>query len=77
MESDIKYRIINKIMKCNDPDVLYKVKLLLDTNDNSDFWDDLNEEDKTAIQEGIQQLNAGQTSSHEEVRNAIKDRFQF
>jgi predicted transcriptional regulator len=77
MDTSLKYRIISEIIKTNDEDVLNAVKALLNIEDNADFWDEINEEDRAAIIEGLDQLDKGHHVSHESVRDEIIKRFNF
>lgn len=77
MDTSTKYKIISEIIKSNDEEVLNAVKSLLNIEDEVDFWEELSEADKTAIDEGLEQLDAGNYQSHESVRQEIKNRFNF
>ncbi|WP_162340440.1 hypothetical protein [Cyclobacterium salsum] len=77
MDNSVKYRIISEIINTNDDRVLNAVKSLLKIDDDGDFWEALSEEDRAAIDEGLEQLDKGQHLSHESVREEIKNRFNF
>jgi len=77
MDSAVKYKIISKIISTNDESVLNSVKSILKIEDEADFWDELSMDDKTAIDEGLEQLDKGQYVSHESVQEEIKNRFNF
>ena len=77
MDIVIKYRIISEIINSNDEQVLNAVKSLLNIEDEVDFWEGLSAEDRAAIDEGLEQLDKGQYTSHESVREEIKGRFNF
>lgn len=77
MDIAIKYRIISEIINSNDEHVLNAVKSLLNIEDELDFWDQLSPEDQAAIDEGLDQLEKGQSVSQESVRDDIKNRFNF
>lgn len=77
MDIAIKYRIISEIIKSKDERVLNAVKSLLNIEDEVDFWDELDEDDRAAVEEGLEQLDKGQYVSHESVRAEIKNRFNF
>ncbi len=77
MDISIKYKIISEIIQSNDEKVLNAVKSLLKIEDEVDFWEELGDEDKEAIDEGIDQLEKGLHLSRESVRKEIKDRFNF
>ncbi|WP_162419129.1 hypothetical protein [Cyclobacterium roseum] len=77
MDNSVKYRIISEIINTKDERVLNAVKSLLNIEDDGDFWEALSEEDRAAIDEGLEQLDKGQYLSHESVREEIKNRFNF
>ncbi|WP_373493957.1 hypothetical protein [Aquiflexum sp.] len=60
MDIAVKYRIISEIINSNDERVLNAVKSLLNIEDEGDFWDELNTEDRAAINEGLEQLDKAQ-----------------
>lgn len=43
----------------------------------SDFWDELNDAEKNAIDEGISQLDSGRSYSYEEVRDGIRKKHNI
>ncbi len=77
MDIAVKYRIISEIINSNDEHVLNAVKSLLNIEDEVDFWEELSEEDRAAIDEGLEQLDKGEHVSHQSVRDEIKNRFNF
>ena len=77
MDITTKYRIISEIINSNDDQTLNAVKSLLKIEDPIDFWDEMSEEDKKAIDEGLDQLENGQHISHHSVREEIKKKFNF
>lgn len=77
MDIAAKYRIISEIINSNDERVLNAVRSLLNLGDEVDFWEELSVEDRTAIDEGLEQLDKGRHVSHESVRGEIKNRFNF
>lgn len=77
MDITIKYRIISEIIKSDDEQVLNAVKSLLNIEDPIDFWDEMSEEDREAIDEGLEQLDKGQYLSHDTFRDEIKKKFNF
>lgn len=69
--------MISKIITSEDDQVLDAIKSLLKIEDETDFWLDLSEMDKKSIDEGLEQLDAGQHVSRAEVQKEIEDRFNF
>ncbi len=42
-----------------------------------DFWDQLSDEETAGIERGLADVDAGRVHSHEDVRNAIKEKYNF
>lgn len=57
--------------------VLQRIKVIFEQEEDMDFWDSLSLEDRAAIDEGLEQLKKEQYVSHESVRKKIKSRFNF
>ena len=77
MNPAVKYKMISKIINSKDDTILNQIKVLLGIEDDADFWDELNNEDQEAINEGIAQLDNKQHVSHQSVQEDIKKRFNF
>ena len=77
MNPAVKYKIISKIINSKDDTILNQIKVLLEIEDDTDFWDELSDEDQKVINEGIAQLDSGQYVSHQSVQADIKKRFNF
>ena len=77
MDNALKYRIISEIINSKDERVLNAVKSLLNIEDEVAFWEELSEEDRAAIDEGLEQLEKGQYLSRESVCEEIKNRCNF
>jgi hypothetical protein len=65
-----KKRIIQWVLELSEPKLLEKIKYLMASESEADWWDEISVEERKAIEEGIQQINAGQWVSHEEVKNS-------
>ncbi len=72
-----KLEIMKLLLNTQKEQVLEKIKEIFEQEEGIDFWDELNAEDKTAINEGVEQLDKGQHVSHESVKEEIKKRFNF
>jgi hypothetical protein len=70
-----KINLINWISTLQEEDILNRVeKIQMET---TDWWDAISNEDKAAINEGIEQLNKGQSINRSQVRSKIKEQFNF
>lgn len=45
--------------------------------ENVDWWDKLSQKDKEAINEGLEQLDRGEFLTREQVREKLKNKFNF
>jgi len=70
-----KINLINWISTIQEDDILNKVEKI--QKETTDWWDTISNEDKAAINEGIEQLDNGQFFTHSQVRDKIKERFNF
>jgi hypothetical protein len=73
--AELKLDLFRKLDSLS-PDKLKKAYGLLSNflnkNNKSDFWDELSEAEKKAINEGLKQLDSGQSYTYDEVRNKIR-----
>ncbi len=70
-----KKNLINWITSVQEDEILEKVEVI--QKDTSDWWDTLSEDDKGAIENGVQQLKSGKYLPHNEIRMQIKKRFNL
>ncbi len=70
-----KQELIDWIDRLEDQAMLQNLVNLKETTEGKDFWHDLPEEVKEAINRGKKQLDEGKGIPHEQVRKKIKDRF--
>ena len=67
-----KKRIIQWVQGISEPKLLERIKYLMATESDADWRDDISEDERKAIEEGIQQINAGQWVTHEEVKKQFQ-----
>jgi hypothetical protein len=70
----VKLELVQRILETNEQGILEQVRLILERS-AGDWWDLIDEEEKKAIEEGIAQLNAGQSTLHEEVIKRARNKF--
>jgi hypothetical protein len=70
-----KNNVINWISSLQDSEILEKVEEI--KKGTSDWWDKISDEDKTAIREGLNQLDKGMTLNRSQSRARIKKRFNI
>jgi hypothetical protein len=74
MDIALKYKIAEKIIQSDDDTMLNEIKALIGVSDG-DFWNELPQEVKTAIEAAKTQLDNGEGIPHEQVMAEIKSRF--
>lgn len=72
-----KLEIVQLILNTEKPSTLKKVEDVLKNEKVTDWWDDVSENDKKAINEGLEQLDKGEYLTRSEVRSKIKEKFNF
>lgn len=77
MDIEVKKSLIAAILQTENEEILEAIKNLLKIEDKLDFWDQLSLEDQEAINEGIRQLDEGKSVLFDEVKDLIKERFNF
>jgi hypothetical protein len=71
-----KQQLINWIEELTDPAMLHTIQSLKEHSQaNTDFWDDLPEPVKSAINKAKTELDDGASHSHKEVMDEVKSRF--
>ena len=71
-----KQQLINWIEELTDPVMLHTIQSLKEHSQaNTDFWDDLPEPVKSAINKAKTELDDGSSHSHKEVMDEVKSRF--
>lgn len=75
--AELKYSLFKAIDSINDGKVLKDIYSFITKKTDTDFWDELSQEEKDAIEEGIAQAERGELISHEEVMAEIKSRFNL
>ncbi|MEX2595997.1 MAG: hypothetical protein WEC59_03630 [Salibacteraceae bacterium] len=69
-----KIELAQKLLSETRESVLQKIKDIL-TKEQSDWWNEISEEERQAIEEGIAQTDRGELVPHEEVRKKISAKF--
>ena len=68
-----KKKIIEWISEIEDESTIEELKILRDVSVNgSDLWDNLSEEEKKGIDEGIKDIDEGRIASYEDVKKEVK-----
>ncbi|MFK7949576.1 MAG: hypothetical protein AB8G11_18435 [Saprospiraceae bacterium] len=72
-----KYEVMELLFKNNNQKLIDAIKdALKKDNSSEDFYDELNDKDKTIIQQSKQDIENGDVYSHEEVMSEFRQKFQ-
>ena len=63
-----KLEIIKWVTTINDDTSIEKLKMLRDNPRNLDWWDEITNEEKNAIDKGLADIKAGRVKPHKEAR---------
>jgi len=70
-----KINLINWISSLQEADLIDKVEAI--QKENTDWWDTISNEDKQAIEEGLEQLDKGEFLTRSQVRAKVKEKYSF
>lgn len=76
---ELRTDLHNMIDKISDSNVLNAVKTLLSGKvaSEGDWWDEVSDQDRKAIEEGLEQLDRGEYLTRSEVRKKIQEKYKF
>jgi hypothetical protein len=74
MDIETKYKIVERIIQTNDDTLLQEINTLLGLAEG-DFWKEIPQEVKEAINQAKKQLDLGEGISNEEVNAEVNKRF--
>ena len=66
----LKLTLMQKLLSSDNASVLERMNVLYDSfvrNESSDWWDEISEEERAEIEEGMAQAERGELLSHEQV----------
>jgi hypothetical protein len=69
-----KIDLIHWLTELQDPDILQQLNVI---KGGQDWWDEISEEERLAIDEGIGELDRGEGIPHEEVMKKVRDMFNI
>lgn len=72
-----KYKFIEKLMKVEEEDVIYKLEAILENSSDNKIWDEIPSHIKQAIDISIEQSERGQVRPHNEVMFDIKKKYNI
>ncbi len=63
-----KLEIIKWVTNLQDKDAIDKLKMLRDNPKKLDWWHEITEEEKAAIDKGLEDINTGRVKPHKEAK---------
>ena len=72
-----KLELVQLILNTEKKAVLEKVEALLKNEKDGDWWDELSEAERRAIEEGIAEADRGELIPHEEVMKELKEKYNL
>ena len=77
--AELKSNLYKLIDSINDSKTLQSIYTLIKNKgvSETDFWDELSDEQKAEIEEAIAEADRGELISHEEVMAEIKERYKL
>jgi len=71
-----KIELAQRLLSETSEVVLQKIKDIL-LSEKTDWWDEISEEEKLAIDEGLAELDRGEGISHDQVMNEIQAKYKI
>lgn len=75
--TELKYNLFNAIDSINDNKALIDIYSFITKKTDTDFWDELSDEQKEEIEESIAELDRGEGIPHEDVMKEIKAKYKI
>lgn len=71
MDTEQKYRLIEKLVLSEDENLLSQIQQLIEGNELQ-FWDEMNPKLKASIKRGLEQSKAGMGVAHEDAMKGYR-----
>ena len=62
-----KLKLIEQLLKTESSEIIGKIKTIFQSAEESDFWNELTEEQKTEINDSISEIENGEVVEYESV----------
>jgi len=73
----LKLDLVQKILNTKNPSLLNKINHIFQKEVEEDWWDQLPQEVKNSIFEGIQDIEEGRILTHNQVIQEAKQKYGF
>ncbi len=70
-----KLEVVQLILNTNKPKLLDMISEILKKEVESDWWDEIDDEAKKSIEQGLAEANRGELEPHENVMKEIKAKY--
>ena len=72
-----KLELVKLILDTEKPAVLAKVEAVLKTDHDTDRLDEISEEEKKAVEDGLAEADRGELIPHEEVMKEVRNKYKL
>ncbi|HAZ03467.1 MAG: hypothetical protein A2W90_16560 [Bacteroidetes bacterium GWF2_42_66] len=73
----LKLNLVQKILNTEKPSLLSKIDRIFQREEKNDWWEQLPIEIRDSIMEGIDDIQKGNTFSHDQVIQEAKQKYGF
>ena len=73
----LKLELVQRIINSKNEAILAKVNLIFEEESEKDWWDELPQEIRDSISDGIRDIDSGKIYSHDQVMLEAKTKYGF
>ena len=73
----IKIDLVQKILNTQDPALLFTISNLIQREGNKDWWDQLPQEVRASVLEGMKDIETGNVYTNDQVIQEAKQKYGF
>jgi predicted transcriptional regulator len=70
-----KLELVQMILNTEKPSVLAKVEAVFKKEKGADWWDEISDAERAAIEEGLAEADRGELIPHEEVMKKVRAKY--
>jgi len=72
-----KLELVQMILNTEKPTVLAKVEAVFKKEKGADWWDEISEDERSAIEESLAEADRGELIPHEEVMKEVRAKYKL
>ena len=72
-----KLELVQLILNTEKPAVLAKVEAIFKKEKDADWWDEISEDERNAIEEGLAEADRGELIPHEKVMKEVRAKYKL